>query len=159
MDGWLLGSVCSVLIWLLRSVLTVVVMVLGSLSALVLEALPIYRRGCPVLGKHYCMKDLFAWILEVRVLVTRFLCVYLALWRMVLGFGSVPAAMIYNLVYNARSWRRLVLGRFSYRRGRLVLGYVASGRPAVGSICRGHLDLGHLSAIVVAWFLELYLLS
>ena len=103
------------------------------------------------------MKDLFAWILEVCVLVTRFLCVYLALWRTVLG--SVPAAMIYNLVYNARSWRRLVLGFFSYRRGRLVLGYVASGRLAVGSICRGHLDLGHLSAIVVAWFSELYLLS
>ena len=73
--------------------------------------------------------------------------------------GSVPAAMINNSVYNARSWRRLVLGSFSYRRGRLVLGYAAAGRLALGSICRGHLDLGHLPAIVVAWFLELHLLS
>ena len=40
-----------------------------------------------------------------------------------------------------------------------VLGYVASGRVALGSIRRGHLDLGHLPAIVVTWFLELYLLS
>ena len=37
-----------------------------------------------------------------------------------------------------------MLGSFSYRRGRLVLGYVASGRLALGSMCRGHLDLGHL---------------
>ena len=50
-------------------------------------------------------------------------------------------------------------GSFSYRRGRLVLGYVASGRLALGSICRGHLDLGHLLDIVVAWFLDLCLLS
>ena len=64
--------------------------------------------------KHYCMKHLFAWFLEVCVMVTRFLCEYsgyLALWCMVLG--TVPAAMIYNSVYNARSWRRLVLGSFS----------------------------------------------
>ena len=97
--------------------------------------------------KHYCMKHLFAWFLEVCVLVTRFLCGcsrYLALWCMVLG--TVPAAMIYNSVYNARSWRRLMLGNFSSRRGRLVLGYVASGS-------------WHLPAIAVAWLLELYLLS
>ena len=48
--------------------------------------------------------------------------------------GSVSAAMIYNSVYNARSWRRLVLGSFSWRRGRLVLGYVASGRLALGRL-------------------------
>ena len=37
--------------------------------------------------------------------------------------------------------------------------YVASGRLDLRSICRSHLDLGHLPAIAVAWLLQLYLLS